>query len=83
MKQLISTREVRDAVNQKQHTIFLEKCHIITPAARDMAKELGIKFLEEDQPEVQIDMKRPEIDIDLICMIVIETLKQLRKKSDQ
>ena len=99
MKQLISTKEVRDAANQKQNAMFLEKSHIITPAARDMAKELGIQFLNEDQkcctnegqsrcdrgPEVQHDLKKPEIDIDvdLICMIVIETLKQLRKKSDR
>jgi hypothetical protein len=92
MKQLISTKEVREAVNQNQHAIFLEKCHIITPAARDMAKELGVKFLEEDmekpidvdlKSQVDIDLKNPEIDIELICMIVIETLKQIRKRCDQ
>lgn len=102
MKQLIGTKEIREAANQKQKVICLAKEHIVTPAAKDMAKEFGIQFSHDgqtDEPAFRNQKENAgtdsntcnksnsdcnqEIDIDLICMIVLEVLKQLRRKGDR
>ena len=89
MKKLITAKEIRDARAKGEKTISVDKNTIITPSAKDAAKEMAITFTEcgeckssakETLPSRMDNKAKPsenneEIDIDLICRIVREVLE--------
>ncbi|WP_088189619.1 cupin domain-containing protein [Desulfosporosinus sp. FKA] len=80
MKKLVCADEVKAAAAKGQKIFCVEGNAIITPSARDMAKDLGIEFTEGSVPavdhscnvsEMQKDTSRgTEIDRDFIYQVV-------------
>ncbi|ABO51768.1 transcriptional regulator [Desulforamulus reducens MI-1] len=80
MKKLVCADEVKAAA-EKGHKIFCVDCHtIITPAAKDLAKELGVDFATgssaagnhtgKDGGLPKKDSRENEIDPDMIYQVV-------------
>ncbi|WP_407311402.1 cupin domain-containing protein [Desulfosporosinus sp. SB140] len=80
MKKLVSANEVKAAA-EKGQKLFCVDCHtIITPSARDLAKELGVEFTAEssdaahqspnDSSLPQENNRGHEIDPDMIYQVV-------------
>lgn len=61
MKKLISLDEIKKSADSGQKTICVDSSTIITPSAKDTAKELGIKFVTvsemKDTPSLSNEMK--------------------------
>ena len=50
MKELITAEVVKDMAAKKEMQIILSPDTIITPAARDQARELGIEIVQDSPP---------------------------------
>jgi hypothetical protein len=55
---LISARNIKNYIGCKE--IVIKKGMIITPSARDIAKELGIRIIYEDKNEFKIKSENPQ-----------------------
>lgn len=92
MKQLVTAAQVKAWAEKQEKTICLEPRTIITPAARDAARDLGITFVEkslqeEKAPSLACQAEEKEslppvtlgLDPSLIARIVEEVLSNLQK----
>ena len=88
MKKLITAREVQECKDSGKSKLYVDKNTIITPAARDVASEKNISFVDGIEEEAANSVKlietnipniMPEdknMDMDLIYKIVKEVLAQ-------
>ncbi|MFZ7101197.1 MAG: cupin domain-containing protein [Peptococcaceae bacterium] len=80
MKKLVCTDEIKAAAEKRQKIFCLAGDTIITPAARDLARELGVELLAassgaedhtcEDKAFQKDDQVKKNIDRDLIYQII-------------
>ena len=86
MKRLISVAEIKQAAAKNEKAIYIDSSTLITPAARDSAREYGVELLEKSagaQPaEVLADTALPlknngGIDPALLARIVEEVISCL------
>lgn len=88
MKKLITAKEVQECKDFGKSKLYVDKNTIITPAARDVATEKNITFVDGIEEEVASSVKLIEtntpnikqedknMDMDLIYKIVKEVLAQ-------
>lgn len=81
MKKLISQEDIKKALQHKKSTIIIDDDTIITPSARDAAKEYKIQFKKETEcsykdKEDVCKSEDKEVDIDIIYRIVKEVLEE-------
>ena len=89
MKKLISVAEIKQAAANQETMIHINSQTLITPAARDAARESGIEFVEESiavQPAPAIHgasapMNGSGIDPSLLARIVEEVISCLGNKA--
>lgn len=80
MKKLVSANEVKAAAEKGQKLVCVDCDTIITPAAKDLAKELGVEFtadsstagnhMSKDCGLPKKDSRENEIDPDMIFQVV-------------
>ena len=81
MKKLISQEDIKKAFKDKNNTIIIDDDTIITPSARDAAREYKIQFKKESEhicshKESMCNGEDKEVDIDVIYRIVKEVLEE-------
>ncbi|MDW7673835.1 MAG: cupin domain-containing protein [Bacillota bacterium] len=88
MKTLITAIEVRKRAELKEKTIFVDEASIVTPAARDVAKELGVAIeygkgctaVKATAPAInEASSQQPvsEVDPTLIARITEEVIRAI------
>lgn len=80
MKKLVSANEVKAAAEKGQKLFFIDANTIITPAAKDLAKQLNMEFtadsaaegncISNDSVQQKKDNLESEIDPDIIYQVV-------------
>lgn len=88
MKTLITASEIKQYAEMGEKSIYVNKQAIITPAANDSAKELGIKFIIGEELKNESindsninDIKEANLEQDLIAKIVAEVMKVMSEPS--
>lgn len=83
MKKLICVADIKAAAEQGQRSLSLTKDTLLTPAARDLARELGVGLIEanNDKPANQLAANDDgstldQLDPSLICRLVKAVLTQ-------
>lgn len=79
MKPLITAAEVKKAARNKDKAIYIESGGIVTPAARDAAREYGIKIFTttEEQPALDDRQGKNVLNQAIIASIVGEIISSL------
>lgn len=76
MKKLIATGDIQKAASEGLKEIVVNKNTLVTPAAHDLARELGIRFVAEKENN-NSTASNTRINTELINRIVQEVLAQL------
>jgi len=89
LKTLITAAKVKDMAQSQEKTLYVEKDSIITPAARDAAKEYGVSIVGSSDPGLMGEEKKTRcqsamrIDAALITHIVDEVQACLKINKQQ
>lgn len=92
LKQLVTAAQVKEWAEKKETVVYLAPNTIITPAARDAAKDWGITLLEksnlpkEEKPpsceNETLSLASPGVDPSLVARIVKEVMACLQRNQD-
>lgn len=84
MKTLITVSDINNRAARGEKSVYLDKDAIITPAARDAAREKGIKIIRNEQNDllsiVKNNLPNGQADPELVARIVKEVLAVLGYK---
>ncbi|CAG7840449.1 ethanolamine utilization protein EutQ [Clostridium novyi B str. ATCC 27606] len=82
MKKLICTKDVEKVITDEEKIFYIDGSEIITPAARDFAKNNGIVFkIKTNEPETDEIVNKKNLNMDKFdCEMILNLFKKMMDK---